>query len=163
METKELVDRLFDRCYRLIARRPRSRKEVEDYIKRKAFRLKRVFKVEEIISLTIKRLEEQGLVNDTEFVSWWVEQRTYFRPKGIRALKQELLKKGMSKQVIDNYLDDNPVDEKKMAIQVLSKRWPRFQTLPLDQRAQKAQRFLLSRGFSYETAKKTFALLEKKE
>jgi regulatory protein len=93
---EELVKQL-DRAYRLLSSRPRSRRELERY-----FALKQVSPP--VISLVLRRLEENGLVNDRKFAEWWVEQRLSSQPKGERALAAELKGKGIDREIIAEIL-----------------------------------------------------------
>src|SRR3989344_2397768 len=58
----------FDKVLRFAMIRPRSLKEVKDYLKRKYIN-------ESIHQYIIKRLIKLELLDDLKFAKWWVEQR----------------------------------------------------------------------------------------
>ena len=79
----------FQKATNFISYRPRSEKEVRDYLKRKQKTKKKLKKVqnEKITNQIIKRLKKNKFLDDREFAKWWVGQRLEFRPKGKIALK----------------------------------------------------------------------------
>lgn len=99
------------------------------------------------------RLKRLGLADDFEFAKWWVEQRQSFRPKPKSILYQELLIKGIKKEIITDLLSKTKVDEKNQIKQLLQKnayKWVRF-----DKRIarQKMSMFLARKGFSWDVIK----------
>lgn len=111
----------------------------------------------------IDYLLEIELLDDKKFINWFVDQRNSGRPKGEYVLRQELRKYGIEKDLIDDFFNNNPVDEEKLAEKVLSSRWSRFKDLPLKIRFQKASQFLMRKGFKFETAKRIIANFITKE
>jgi regulatory protein len=91
---KNEFQKLLDRTLRLISRRPRSEKEIRDYLKKKKTSSK-------ITEAVVKKLKQLRQINDQEFASWWVEQRTTFRPRGKFGLMMELRQKGIKQETIE--------------------------------------------------------------
>ena len=140
--------------------RPRTYKEIEEYLQKKAAK----FKFDEkTISKAIKSLQQDNLINDQKFIEWFVEIKTTRRPISKFLIKQKLLKHGVEKQLIDEYLEKNTVDELKLAKIALEKRWLRFKNLPKKEKFQKTASFLGRRGFSYDIIKKTIAEFGEKD
>jgi len=137
--------------------RPRTEKEMRDYLNKKI--LSRYWSRDDV-DRAIAVLKEQNLINDKEFVCWFVDQRKSGNPKGKFVLRGELLRYGLDKQLIDNYLSENPLDEEALANQALISRWPRFNNLSKEKRWQKASQFLLRRGFGFYIIRKTIEKLE---
>ena len=82
-----------DKLLKFATLRPRSKKEITDWLKRK--------KVHESLHKGLfNRLKRLELVDDMKFAQWWVGQRSQFKPRGKRALEAELRKKGIKKEVI---------------------------------------------------------------
>lgn len=159
MTTAELIEVLYQKSIRFIARRPRSEKEMREYLAKKTnrYHLADLGLSDDIIIEAIGNLlKEKNLINDEEFISWWVEQRSYFRPKGERALRAELYKKGIDRALIDEYFEENLIDEISLAIEVLKKKSRAILANPTDTQYKKAITLLIARGFSFETAKKAF-------
>jgi regulatory protein len=126
-------------AYRYLSYRPRSEREVKDYLVRKGIG------GEEIKSV-IFYLEEQGYLNDNDFARWWLEQRNQFRPRGCRLLRQELIQKGISQEIIDRVLAG--VDEKELIGKLLRKRHLRSWG-ESDRGREKLVAYLGRRGFSW--------------
>ncbi len=119
--------------------RPRSEKEINDWFRRK--------KVHESMQKDLfDRLKHFELIDDAKFARWWVDQRIEFRKKGKRALAFELRNKGIDSETVANVLADTVVDEKAMAIELLTKKGSNWDE-------QKCLRYLAGRGFDWETAK----------
>lgn len=150
-EIKSLVElsgrrKIFDKVFKFLSYRPRSQKEVRDYlIKRKV--------AEEEITDILKELSEKKYLDDEEFARWWVEQRMMFRPKGHRALEMELRQKGVAKEAIaellDRYLAEGG-NEQELAKKVAEKKLKTLSHLPVWDLRQKLVAVLARRGFSWE-------------
>ena len=133
---------LLDKVYRFISLRPRSEKEIRDYLHGKHASNQ---DFEKIIQLLIK----QKLLDDKAFVVWWLDQRATFRPKGKRALKTELKQKGISDELIEETLNEG-VDELSQAQKVIQKKLKIYGRLPYLERKAKLSAFLARNGFSWE-------------
>lgn len=145
---KNEFQKLLDRTLRLISARPRSEKEIIDYLKRKKSPPKLTEKI-------IKKLKQLNQIDDQTFAAWWVEQRMIFRPKGKIALSMELRQKGVEREVSDKIIAEK-VDELPLARKAIEKKLKIYENLsPLEFR-QKITGFLARRGFSWQTIKKIF-------
>ena len=100
-------------------------------------------KDETLINNIIEKLKKIGQINDEEFAKWYIEQRQTFRPKGQRAIEFELLRKGVKFKV--------PLQGKQSSIsqEELAKR--ALLKLRGEKTKERQQRFLLSRGFDWQT------------
>ncbi len=145
------MDDLLNYAFFFLKFRPRSKEEIEMYLNKKI--QKRHWSRDDVKKV-IHHLEELELVNDKNFVKWFVEQRMLLKPKSRYFLRQELLKHGIEKETIEEYFSSNEVDEEKLAEKILSDRWHRYKNLDNRKRFEKAASFLLRRGFSFEIAKK---------
>lgn len=102
----------------------------------------------------INQLKDWGLVNDEEFVEWFASSRKKSKPKGEKLIVQELKQKGIDQKIIDQYFSKNKFDEEELATSLIRKYSHRWQNLIGLKKKEKISRFLLSRGFSFETVKK---------
>lgn len=144
---KSEFQKVLDKLIRFAMVRPRSRREIGDYFKRKKVH-------ESLQDGLIKKLEHFEILDDAKFAGWWVEQRTTFRPKPKKVLKLELIKKGIDKDIIDGVLEGTEVDEAKMAKELIEKKIHRWKNLKESVRRQKISRYLAGRGFSWDVIKK---------
>ncbi len=160
MSDTQDLQALLNYAYFYLKFRPRSKKEVRDYLYKK---IERRHFSRDVANQAIKNLEEQDLVNDKNFIVWFVEQRNLSKPKSKFALKSELLRFGISKDLIDDYFLNNELPEDELALKALKPRWQRYSSLPSVKRFEKAASFLARRGFSFEIIKNTIEKLEEKD
>jgi len=136
-----------DKLLRFATLRPRSEKEIKDWLKRK--------KVHESLNKDLFiRLKRLDLTDDEKFARWWVEQRRLFKPRGKRALEMELRVKGIKKEKISQVLSDSKVDEEKVARELLDKKAYKWKNLPGREAQQKMGQFLARKGFDWEIIRK---------
>src|SRR3989344_9502808 len=146
----EQLKKLLDYAIKLLSIRPRSTWELKHKLVGYAVKHKQPVKqIEEVIS----RLLQQNLLNDEEFVRWWVWQRKTFRPKGGRLLAAELSARGVDKETISKVLADSS-GEYEDAKNIAYKKAKLLAKLPLQQSKTKLSELLESRGFSWETIKR---------
>lgn len=60
----------------------------------------------ELVEGAIERLLELGMLDDGAFARAWVESRDRSRPRGERAMRQELTLKGIDREIVDLLLDE---------------------------------------------------------
>lgn len=144
LEESEL-GQTYAKVLRLISIRPRSRSEIETWMKGKD--------VGELLAKKVlDKLVGTGLVNDQEFARWWIDQRLTFRKNSARAIAQELKSKGIPREVIDELLEEMvPKDKERVLIKELIKKnaW-RWEKLPKKKGREKVIGFLSRRGFGWE-------------
>lgn len=127
-------------AYGLLSRRPRSTEEVRRHLQKK--------QVEEgIIDRVIDRLLDLDLLDDAAFARYWVEQRETFKPRSRRALRYELMQKGLSRQLVEQAIEE--VDETAAARRAGAKKAPRWAHLSEEDFRAKLHGFLGRRGFNY--------------
>ena len=102
---------------------------------------------EVVIDETLERLRQDGLANDTEFASAWVENRTTFRPRSRRMMTMELRQKGLDDEAIRSAMEN--VDDEASAYEAAQKRAARFKGMEWNDFRKKLSEFLARRGFSY--------------
>lgn len=139
--------KLFNKALNFISYRPRSEWEV-----RFKFRTEDPQNVDKIVD----RLKLIGQLNDENFVKWFIDQRSTFKPKGKHALRFELAHKGVSREIVDKALQEDTSSEFELALLAASKK-----TRLKD--PDKLTRFLASRGFGWETIRLVVEKTLKKE
>ena len=60
----------------------------------------------DLIEAAIVRLSELGMLDDDTFARAWVESRDRARPRGERAIREELRQKGIERTTVDVVLED---------------------------------------------------------
>jgi regulatory protein len=85
--------KVYDRAVRFLSYRPRSVVELRRHLGRSGIS-------EAAVEIAVERLKRQGYLDDSEFARFWVESRQRFKPRGERALRQELSQKGLDAETI---------------------------------------------------------------
>lgn len=140
------VEEAHDRALGFLAVRPRSEREVRQYLKRKNYS-------EEVIDQILTRLAEVQLVGDRDFAKYWVENREGFKPRSKRALQYELRQKGVSPEEIARAVQR--VDERDSAYRAAHARAQRWKDLDAQTFREKLSGFLARRGFDYTVTRET--------
>ena len=140
--------------------RPRTIKETRNYLYKK---VKTTHWSHEAVDKIINHLIELKFLDDKEFVNYLVTSRTRTKVKGVFAIKQELNRFGVDKELIDEYFSNTEINEEALAEKILASRWPRLKNLPKQKRFEKALSLLQRRGFNYEISKKAIEDLINKE
>jgi regulatory protein len=157
MDDGEDFQKLLNYAYFFLKFRPRTKKELQQYLYKK---IQKLHWSQSDADKVVYHLEERHLINDEDFTKWFVEQRTILKPKSTFVLKNELLQHGVTKEIIEAFFSEHVLDEEKLALQILIPRWQRYQSINKKERFEKAASFLLRRGFSFDIVKKTIAKLE---
>jgi regulatory protein len=150
LELRDSVQRAYDRTLNYLAYRPRSGAELKRYL------LKRQVSPQ-VCERVLERLSAAGLLDDEAFARYWVENRETFRPRGRRALRQELRQKGIDDELIAEIL--NELNEEESARRAAMKQAPRYDNLDDGVFRQKMYSFLRRRGFDYEVVRETISCL----
>ena len=140
-------NKTFNKLLNFATLRPRSEKEVSDW-----FYKKRIDK--DFQERLIKKLQKLELLDDGKFAVWWVKQRNEFRPRAKRALKFELLKKGIDKDIISKTLEGSEIDEVEMASGLLKRNKYKWERYDAQERKNKQIAFLQRKGFGWDVVKK---------
>lgn len=146
---KELIHncqykKAFNDACRILSARPKTRMEMENKLKLKYD--------DAVIDEVVKKLQEYDYLNDTEFVRLWVEERKRLKPAGKKKIANELRAKGIEKQVVDEAIEQLIPDDLDTAVDIIKKRISRAGGAPEDRKSiQKLYRYLLYRGFDYDT------------
>lgn len=103
----------------------------------------------------ISRLKELGYIDDQKFTLNYIKHRINRSPRTINFLTRELTRKGIEKSVIQNVLPTIEINEQELCMQAISKKETLLakSNLPHPKKREKMIRFLLSRGFQWETIK----------
>lgn len=143
LQAADEIEVATQKALNFLSYRPRSENEVRENLRKHQFS-------DEVIPEVIERLRRNRLVNDGDFARQWVENRSEFRPRGRRALRVELYRKGISTDIIDHVLQD--IDEDELAYQAAIRQSRRYRKLDWEAYRVKMIAFLGRRGFKYGVA-----------
>lgn len=152
------VGKLLERMYGLFSVRARSEKEVRDYLRNLSF--KRKVKggeglSEMMVELLIERLKQKRLIDDEVFARAWVEARQRSKQKGLIALKVELARKGIAREIAERVISDqsSAMSQEELAVQAIEKKLKSFEKYDKLTLKKKALEFLMRKGYEYEDAR----------
>jgi|SRR5690606_17169529 len=154
IEKSSTFTKLVDKVLRYINIRPRSIKELKDYLKRKDTD-------DESIENVIKYAEDKGYISDLKFAEWYAKNRFSFGKHGVNKIKAELIKKGVKQNIINNvlssetYKSEEFIDEQLDNIKEYAKK--ALKSIKHKDKfdlKQKLIKRLLSRGYEYSQIKK---------
>lgn len=151
-------DRFYNKTLKFLSFRPRSEKEIRDYLNRK--------KAESsLIEAIIKALKDQNFLNDLEFAKWWIEQRTKFKQRALWVVKRELKQKGVSDETIENQISninpdqigikDQKENDLELAKKIVESKIDKYKRLSKQEIFKKLGGVLARRGFNYDIIKKS--------
>ena len=139
--------KLYQRALEWVLVRPRSEKETRDYLYRKIFEKKLDKKY---IDRIIEKLKNKNYVNDENFARYYVENR--FVKKGVsrKRLKMELMKKGVSRDIIEEVLAASDRSDEEEILKIIAKKRAKYDN-------EKLTTYLCRQGFSYELSRELVA------
>jgi regulatory protein len=154
-------EKYYKASIRFLSFRPRSEKELKDYLAKKSSFAKasegqEKVQLQAVINSIIASLKRDRFLNDEEFVKWWVEQRTILKPKASRVIKFELKQKGIAKDLIDNFFenDESSTSDSAKALALAEKKLRTIHDQSDKYKVkEKLGRFLASKGFDWDTIK----------
>ncbi len=129
----------------------KTKKQIRDYLNKKSYD-------KLVVDYVINKMEEYGFLNDSKFADMYIS--TYDKKYGPNMLKTKLLQKGISKNIVEEKLQEYlPNDEivDKLLLKKLGNKEPTTENLT------KCIRFLSSRGYEYDTIKKSINKIKKGE
>jgi regulatory protein len=130
--------------------RPRSVKELSDYLKRKS-KMYEAGIDDDVRTHLIRRFRERSLLNDETFAKWWIDRPTR-QLKSKQILTQELRQKGVDDADIRSVLANKSDGESLLAqIEKLKSR-KKYAESP-----KKLTDALVRRGFSYSSVREALA------
>ena len=138
-------DAVLNAGLRFLTSRPRS----EDEVRR---RLSRRFP-HDLVDQAITVLRGRGLLDDGEFARFWCRNREQHRPKGASAIRWELLRLGVTREVVEEALGET--DEEEGAYRAASKVLKRLASLDQGTFRRKLVAHLRRRGFDMGTVNRT--------
>jgi regulatory protein len=141
LQANDLKVRTREFALNYLSYRPRSTAELRRRLVKKGFLI-------ETIELVISELTDSNLLNDLEFAQYWIDQREEFRPRGLYALRYELIQKGIEQSIIEGSLTE--VDEYKSAMKAGRKKANQLSGNEDELFIRKLSQHLERRGFSYE-------------
>ena len=160
VDMDQLDQSLLERQYRpaleyavsLMASRPYAEKELEERLRRRGYRPRTV-------EMVLFKLNHHELLDDEAFARQWTQARTG-RNMGSRRIAQELRRKGVDTDIIDQVLEEiDPEQNLLNAVNLVKRSLNRGR--PEEDPRKTAQRLismLVRRGFDFDTAREALSI-----
>ncbi|MCM8766275.1 MAG: recombination regulator RecX [Candidatus Omnitrophica bacterium] len=129
---------------RILKYRPRTKKEILERLKKKKYS-------PDLIERVMQEMSEAGLVNDKEFVKFWVNWRREVNPRSKNFISWELKEKGIPEELIEEGLEGiSKEDDFGQAEQLAKKQFVRLKNIAPEKAKRRLYGYLQRRGFSQE-------------
>jgi len=142
--------KLYTRALEYALTRPRSQKEMRDYLYRKT-RDTRTKNGEirkgvsiELTQRVFDRLLEKGRLDDEAFARFWIENRNVRKGSSARKLQAELQAKGVDRSIIERALGASERTDSDELRKIIAKKARRYDD------EQKLKAYLMRQGFRYD-------------
>ncbi len=155
LEAESQFGKLYARTLDYALMRPRSVREIRDYLYKKTlttkYRSKKTGEIKErdgyapdLTERVLVRLIEKNYVNDENFARWWVENRNQRKGSSLRKLRSELQAKGVDKVIVDTIIDESDRHDDDEIQKIIAKKRARYTD------DDKLKAYLARQGFSYD-------------
>jgi regulatory protein len=146
MVAAELRRQALEAAVGLLARRPRSEREVRRRLAQRKF-------AASLVDETVDRLRELKLIDDAAFARFWAEARDRTSPRGRRLVRQELRTQGVAAEVATDATAE--LSDAEAAYRLASRRMRTLESLDYQAFRARLAALLQRRGFGWETARTT--------
>jgi len=160
LENESQFGKLYTRALEYSLIRPRSQREMRDYLYRKTRdtrtktgTIKKGVSVE-LTNRVFDRLFEKGYIDDEKFARFWVENRNVRKGTSLRKLRGELQSKGVDQAIIERVFEDSDRSDNEELLKVIAKKAARYDD------EQKLIAYLMRQGFRYDDVKEALRTLE---
>lgn len=147
------IKKAYNLSLNYLSYRMRASKEVRTYLKQKDFS-------KDIIHEVIEKLSRDNYINDQEFANAFVRTRKATSTKGPLFIQQELIRKEMSRSVIELSLKEFSYSEEIDKVISLINKWvEKYKKNSFEQTKQKLKQKLKQNGFSDEAIHEGFSIV----
>jgi len=150
LENESQFGKLYTRALEYALTRPRSQREMRDYLYRKTrdtlTKTGQIKKgvTKELTERVFDRLETKGYIDDEKFANFWLENRNVRKGISKRKLQSELAAKGVDRTLVDSILNVSERADSEEILKIIAKKASRYDD------KQKLIAYLARQGFSYD-------------
>lgn len=143
---QEQEEKACNKALDFLSFRARTTAEMRTYLKKNGFG--------EEAERVIVHLKDLGYLDDVSFARSWIVDRAQNKNLGKQRLRQELIKKGIPGEIIDEELARNydESQESERALTLAQKRLSRFKNLEINIARRRLSQFLIRQGFPPSTS-----------
>jgi regulatory protein len=153
LEEESQFGKLYSRTLEYTLMRPRSQREVKDYLYRKTRDTRtKLGAIKKGVSVQLtervfERLVQKGYIDDEKFAAFWIENRNQSKGTSMRKLSAELSSKGVDRTIIERLLSETDREDMSELQKIIAKKRSRYDD------EQKFMAYLARQGFSYDDIK----------
>jgi regulatory protein len=151
LQSQSQGSKAYAQALRYIGIRPRSEREVRDYLARKET-------APADADTAVERLRGLALIDDLEFAAAWIRHRQSVNPRSRRRLEQELMQKGVERGTIEEALRELDGDTELDTLVALIER---KQRLPQYSEREKLMAYFARQGYGYDVIKRALERVQK--
>lgn len=159
LEEESQYGKLYTRSLEYVLTRPRSQREMRDYLYRKTRDtpnkmggMKKGVSVQ-LTERVFDRLLEKNYLDDEKFARFWVENRNMRKGSSMRKLQSELSAKGVASEIIASVLEQSDRTDLVELQKIILKKAARYTD------EQKLIAYLARQGFRYDDIKEALTTL----
>lgn len=158
LEEESQYGKLYGRALEYCLVRPRSVREMRDYLWKKTrpskHRAQKTGTIverqgvsKEVADRALARLIEKKYLDDEKFARFWLDNRFMKKGASLRRLRLELAQKGVEKEIVERVIAENIRSDEEELQKIIAKKRYRYP----DQ--QKFMQYLARQGFSFDDIK----------
>lgn len=147
------VKKAISAALNLISFRPRASGELRRKLREKGYAV-------EAAEAAVQRMLNLGYVNDADFADRWIENRQEHKPRARKMLQQELMQKGIDRELIGEALESTDIDELGDATKIARKKAASMSGLDQQTRHRRLSGFLGRRGYGYDVIRKVLEQID---
>ena len=147
LQQEDEVKKAITAALNLISFRPRASGELQRKLREKGY-------AAEAAEAAIQRMLDLGYLNDADFADRWIENRQEHKPRSRRMLQQELMQKGIDRDLIQEALEETAIDEFGDALELAHKKAGSMSGVDQATRHRRLSGFLGRRGYGYDVIRK---------
>ena len=133
-----------DKTLTYITATQKTEKQIRDYLYKKGY-------LKSVVEYVIEKLREYRFVDDKDYAETYAQNAA--SRKGKRLIKVELARKGIQKEDVESALETLEVEDQEEAAKNILQKYMRSKE-PTRENLSKGFRYLMSKGFDYDVAKK---------
>lgn len=142
-----VVSRAKNRALRLLTRRDMTRKEIIQKLRQTGYN-------DYIIDKIILFLEEYNFINDNEYAKKYINYNQ--NRKSVKQISVELMKKGITKDIVNEYIENTDICEEDNAYNLLYKKYKNIDSI--DNKIKRRMiGYLMRKGYNYSLINKVIS------
>lgn len=143
MQLESEKNTAFDKALSFLSATRKTEKEIRAHLSKKGY-------LPAVIDCVLVKLREYAFINDEEYAEAYTESAA--KKKGGRLIRMELRNKGLSDEAIEGALSELDSEQELATAKGILEKYMRGKTAD-KATLQKAYRYLMGKGFDYDTAK----------